>query len=105
MPGIMKDLILYKTRYVVLSTLFFVFCASFSTPSNAETRVASANLPHLSAPPTRYAGFSRLLDDETILVPEELLDVRKNVKRIAFYHNGDRLHRKITKQVHGPGPI
>jgi hypothetical protein len=100
MPGIMKDLILYKTHYVVLSTLLFVFCASFSTPSNSETRVASANLPHLSAPPTRYAGFSRLLDDETILVPEELLDVRKDVKRIAFYHNGDRLHRKITKQVH-----
>jgi len=54
----------------------------------------------LSAPPTTYAGFSRLLDDETILIPEELLDVNKDVKRIAFYHNGDRLHRKITKQVH-----
>ncbi len=100
MPVMMQELILHRSRYVVFSTLFFVFCAIFSAQSIAETRVANANLPHLSAPPTLYAGFSRLLDDETILIPEELLDVKKDIKRIAFYHNGDRLHRKITKQVH-----
>jgi hypothetical protein len=100
MPGMKQELGLYTVNYVVLSALIFIFCASISAYSNSETRVASANLPQLSAPPTTYAGFSRLLDDETILIPEELLDVTKDVKRIAFYHNGDRLHRNISKQVH-----
>ena len=100
MPRMKQEFKLYTVNYVVLSTLLFVFCVSLSAYSNSETRVASANLPHLTAPPTTYAGFSRLLDDETILIPEELLDVTKDVKRIAFYHNGDRLHRKISKQVH-----
>lgn len=100
MPRMKKELRLCRSINAVLSTLLFLFCASLSAHSNSETRVASANLPQLSAPPTTYAGFSRLLDDETILIPEELLDVNKDVKRIAFYHNGDRLHRKITKQVH-----
>jgi hypothetical protein len=100
LPVMKQELKLYQNSCVVFSTLIIIVCAIFSAPSISETRVVGANLPHLSAPPTLYAGFSRLLDDETILIPEELLDVKKGIKRIAFYHNGDRLHRNITKQVH-----
>jgi hypothetical protein len=95
-----QELRLYTVDNVVLWALIIIFSVSLSTLSHSETRVANANLPQFSAPPTTYAGFSRLLDDETILIPEELLDVSKDVKRIAFYHNGDRLHRNISKQVH-----
>ena len=83
-----------------ISALFFIIGAIFSSKSFSETRVVTSDVPGFGLPPTMYAGFSRLLDDESILVPEELLDVDNNIKRIAFYHNGDRLHRKIPKQVH-----
>jgi len=89
-----------KHLSAVFQSLMLAVCVIFSTLSYAETRVVKSGLPELSAPPTLYAGFARLLDDESILIPEELLDVNKDVKRIAFYHNGDRLHRDIPKQVH-----
>jgi hypothetical protein len=100
MPRMKQDNDLYSNKYVVLSALFFVLCAIFSSYSFSETRVVTSDVPGFGLPPTMYAGFSRLLDDESILVPEELLDVDKNIKRIAFYFNGDRLHRQIPKQVH-----
>ena len=50
--------------------------------------------------PTLYTGFEQLLEDDKTLVLEELLDLDQNIKRIALYHNGDRLHRLIPKQVH-----
>lgn len=95
-----QDNDLYSNKYVVLSALFFILCAIFSSYSFSETRVVTSDVPGFGLPPTMYAGFSRLLDDESILVPEELLDVDKDIKRIAFYFNGDRLHREIPKQVH-----
>ena len=51
-------------------------------------------------PPTLYTGFEQLLDDDKTLVLEELIDLDENIKRIALYHNGDRLHRLVPKQVH-----
>jgi len=51
-------------------------------------------------PPTLYTGFGQLLDDDKTLVLEELMDLDEGVQRIALYHNGDRLHRLIPKQVH-----
>lgn len=100
MPRMKQDNGLYSNKYVILSALFFILGAIFSSYSFSETRVVTSDVPGFGLPPTMYAGFSRLLDDESILVPEELLDVDKNIKRIAFYFNGDRLHRKIPKQVH-----
>ena len=100
MPGMNKDYGLSPLKNVFFLTLLAYFCASFSAFISAETRVVNSGLPDLEAAPSQYAGFSRLLDDESILVPEELLDINKDIKRIAFYHNGDRLHRKIPKQVH-----
>lgn len=90
----------FSSITVVISTVIFIICAIFSSKSFSETRVVSSGLPDLGIPATQYAGFSRLLDDDSILIPEELMDVNKDIKRIAFYHNGDRLHRKIPKQVH-----
>jgi hypothetical protein len=100
MPRMMQGLQLNSIKTVILSTLITIFSVMISPFSMSETRVVSSGLTPLTAPPTQYAGFSRLLDDESILVPEELLDIQKDIKRIAFYHNGDRLHRKIPKQVH-----
>ncbi|MGB3665708.1 MAG: hypothetical protein WA963_01990 [Bermanella sp.] len=100
MPRMKQDNGLYSYKYVIISALFFIVGAIFSSKSFSETRVVTSDVPGFGLPPTMYAGFSRLLDDESILVPEELLDVDNNIKRIAFYHNGDRLHRKIPKQVH-----
>lgn len=100
MPRMKQDNDLYSNKYVILSALFFILCAIFSSYSFSETRVVTSDVPGFGLPPTMYAGFSRLLDDESILVPEELLDVDKDIKRIAFYFNGDRLHREIPKQVH-----
>ena len=100
MPGMNKDYGLGLFKKVFFLTLLAYFSVSFSAFINAETRVVNSGLPDLEAAPSQYAGFSRLLDDESILVPEELLDINKDIKRIAFYHNGDRLHRKIPKQVH-----
>lgn len=51
-------------------------------------------------PPTLYTGFGQLLDDDKTLVLEELMDLDEDIVRIALYHNGDRLHRLIPKQVH-----
>lgn len=90
----------FSAQNVIISTLILLFSVIFASNSVAETRVASSALSELLAPPTQYAGFARLLEDDSILVPEELLDVDKKIKRIAFYHNGDRLHREIPKQVH-----
>lgn len=61
-----------------------------------ETEIPTIN----ELPPTLYTGFEQLLDDDKTLVLEELLDLDENIKRIALYHNGDRLHRLIPKQVH-----
>lgn len=80
--------------------LLCVFCVSLLPTAWSETRLVEGTLPELAKPPTQYSGFAMLLDDEGILVAEELLDVDANIKRIAFYHTGDRLHRKIPKQVH-----
>lgn len=60
-----------------------------------------SDVPSIIEPaPTLYTGFEQLLDDDKTLVLEELLDLDENIKRIALYHNGDRLHRLIPKQVH-----
>jgi len=64
---------------------------------------AEEPLPGLQAPEVRssmYTGFSQLLDDDKTLVKEELIDLPEDIKRVALYHNGDRLHRQIPKQVH-----
>ncbi len=100
MPGMQTDYRVYSAIYMFFSALIICLCAIFSTPAFSETRVVSSGLPDLNSAPSQYAGFARLLDDDSILVPEELLDINKNIRRIAFYHNGDRLHRKIPKQVH-----
>lgn len=82
-------------------TQFVLICVSF-TPAvlSAEVRLAKSSLADMSQPPTMYAGFANLLDDENVIVEEELLDIEKDIQRIAFYHTGDRLHREIPKQVH-----
>ena len=100
MPGMHMEHRVCSVRTVIMMALFYVFCAIFSAAILAETRLVKSGLPDIHAPTSQYAGFARLLDDDSILVPEELLDISKNIKRIAFYHNGDRLHRKIPKQVH-----
>ncbi len=100
MPGMKREYRQSSVISVNLLALVGFLCASLSAFTCAETRMVNSELPDLDAPPSQYAGFSRLLDDESIMVPEELLDISKDVKRIAFYHNGDRLHRKIPKQVH-----
>ena len=62
---------------------------------------AESELPLIAEPlATLYTGFGQLLDDDKTLVLEELIDLDQEVKRIALYHNGDRLHRLIPKQVH-----
>jgi hypothetical protein len=64
---------------------------------------AETPLPGLEPPEMRsslYTGFTQLLDDDKTLVKEELIDLPESVKRVALYHNGDRMHRKIPKQVH-----
>lgn len=53
-----------------------------------------------SSPSTLYAGFDRLLEDDQTLILEALMDLDPGIKRVALYHNGDRLHRSIPKQVH-----
>ncbi|CCK74680.1 Conserved hypothetical protein [Oleispira antarctica RB-8] len=64
-------------------------------------QAAEPDLPHMAEPaPTLYTGFGQLLDDDKTLVLEELMDLDQNIQRIALYHNGDRLHRLIPKQVH-----
>ncbi|MGK0249877.1 MAG: hypothetical protein ACI910_002638 [Oleispira sp.] len=64
-------------------------------------QAAESALPEMvEPPPTIYTGFSQLLDDDKTLVLEELMDLDQGIQRIALYHNGDRLHRFIPKQVH-----
>jgi hypothetical protein len=62
---------------------------------------SESDLPEMGEPPpTLYTGFVQLLDDDQTLVLEKLMDVDESIQRIALYHNGDRLHRFIPKQVH-----
>ncbi|NRA25251.1 MAG: hypothetical protein HRU08_12430 [Oleispira sp.] len=64
------------------------------------TQAVETALPQIAEPPTLYTGFGQLLDDDKTLVLEELMDLDEGIQRIALYHNGDRLHRLIPKQVH-----
>lgn len=64
------------------------------------TEPASLTAANSDDPASFYTGFSRLLDDEKLIVNEALLDIDEDIERISLYHNGDRLHRKIPKQVH-----
>lgn len=108
MPRMSQGIGVYSNKkyfgFVNITTPFLFLCAIISAilsiNSQAETRVVESGIPSFALAPSQYAGFVRLLDDESILVPEELLDLNPDIKRIAFYHNGDRLHRKINKQVH-----
>jgi hypothetical protein len=69
--------------------------------SQSSLLFAEQTLPKIAEPPpTLYTGFGQLLDDDKTLVLEELMDLDEGVQRIALYHNGDRLHRLIPKQVH-----
>ena len=66
-----------------------------------HVQAAESDLPEIAEPPpTLYTGFDQLLDDDKTLVLEDLMDLDQKVQRIALYHNGDRLHRFIPKQVH-----
>jgi hypothetical protein len=64
-------------------------------------QASESALPEMAEPPpTLYTGFGQLLDDDKTLVLEDLMDLDEGIQRIALYHNGDRLHRLIPKQVH-----
>ncbi len=79
---------------------FKILCISFLLSLN-YSQAEEASLPFVAEPPsTLYTGFGQLLDDDKALVLEELMDLDKGIQRIALYHNGDRLHRLIPKQVH-----
>lgn len=67
---------------------------------NFAWAIESSDSSITEPPPTLYTGFEQLLDDDKTLVLEELIDLDENIKRIALYHNGDRLHRLVPKQVH-----
>ena len=77
-------------------------CSILIMPSAyaAKSLVEELTGPEAQTPPTYYTGFERLLDDDKTLVVEELIDLQEDVRRVALYHNGDRLHRLIPKQVH-----
>ncbi|MED5440711.1 MAG: hypothetical protein VYA77_05295 [Pseudomonadota bacterium] len=73
-----------------------IFCLPFMVS-------AQESLPGLEPPEMRsslYTGFTQLLDDDKTLVKEELIDLPEEINRVALYHNGDRMHRKVPKQVH-----
>ncbi len=79
-----------------LLILFSIFASSVQASGDEE-------LPGLQSPEERssmYTGFTQLLDDDKTLVKEELIDLPEEISRLALYHNGDRLHRQIPKQVH-----
>jgi hypothetical protein len=77
-----------------------ILCIGLALSLNYVQASESA-LPEMAEPPpTLYTGFGQLLDDDQTLVLEELMDVDESIQRIALYHNGDRLHRVIPKQVH-----
>ncbi|MCT7358209.1 hypothetical protein [Thalassolituus pacificus] len=87
----MKFPTLLRPLLMVLSTWLL------STIACADNK---AELPLASQAPSLYTGFEQLLDDDKTLVMEELIDLDANIRRVALYHNGDRLHRQIPKQVH-----
>lgn len=77
-----------------------ILCISLLLSFNGVLAAEQA-LPQIAEPPpTLYTGFGQLLDDDKTLVLEELIDLDEGIQRIALYHNGDRLHRLIPKQVH-----
>jgi hypothetical protein len=79
---------------------FKILCIGLLLSLN-YTQAAESTLPSIAEPPpTLYTGFGQLLDDDKTLVLEELMDLDESIQRIALYHNGDRLHRLIPKQVH-----
>jgi len=79
---------------------FKILCVGLLLSLN-YTQAAEPALPQIAEPPpTLYTGFGQLLDDDKALVLEELMDLDQSIQRIALYHNGDRLHRLIPKQVH-----
>lgn len=90
--GLQFKRIIYRYLWVV--GLLAVNFLAHSQELNAE------NLAFMHQPPTMYSGFASLLDDDKTLIEEQLLDIDKKIKRIAFYYTGDRLHRQIPKQVH-----
>ncbi|KZZ41503.1 hypothetical protein A3759_23620 [Thalassolituus sp. HI0120] len=79
-----------------LKFIAVVFVGIWSAVAHAQDQIPTLN----EQPSSLYTGFSQLLDDDKTLVLEELIDLDANIKRVAMYHNGDRLHRKIPKQVH-----
>lgn len=81
-------------RYLLAAGLLVVNFLAHSQELNAE------KMAFMQQPPTMYSGFASLLDDDKTLIEEQLLDIDKKIKRIAFYYTGDRLHRQIPKQVH-----
>lgn len=86
----------------LISDLHFLFTLLLLilVPINA---LAQDGLPGLEPPEVRssmYTGFTQLLDDDKTLVKEELIDLPEGIQRLALYHNGDRMHRQISKQVH-----
>lgn len=79
---------------------FKILCIGLLLSLN-YSHAAETALPQIAEPPpTLYTGFGQLLDDDKALVLEELMDLDQGIQRIALYHNGDRLHRLIPKQVH-----
>ncbi|MBQ0726253.1 MAG: hypothetical protein KBT77_02755 [Thalassolituus oleivorans] len=77
-----------------LTALFATFIAAANAQDNVPALDAEV------APSSLYTGFEQLLDDDQTLVLEDLIDLDQNIRRVALYHNGDRLHRQIPKQVH-----
>lgn len=75
----------------------YLLCCVLLAHSNEND---GEKLAFMQQPPTMYSGFASLLDDDKTLIEEQLLDIDKKIKRIAFYYTGDRLHRTIPKQVH-----
>lgn len=82
----------------LLNPLLLVFGAWLL--SNSLYADSNTELPLSAQAPSLYTGFEQLLDDDKTLVMEELIDLDSNIRRVALYHNGDRLHRQIPKQVH-----
>lgn len=87
-------------KYLFIAYAILLSVSTAFSAHAAESLIDEFRKPESQTPPTLYTGFERLLDDEKTLVVEELLDLEEDVRRIALYHNGDRLHRLIPKQVH-----
>lgn len=95
---ITKQHINYFKKSAITGLLLSVFSLSVFAKSAVEPEALTAE--NGDDPASYYTGFSQLLDDEKLIVDETLLDIDEDVERLALYHNGDRLHRKIPKQVH-----